>query len=276
MYALLDSGNQQKLERFGEFTFVRPSSQALWKPELEQSAWRGADGYFSREEGKGWSFAKKLPTHWVLEWKGLRFKIAPTDFGHMGIFPEHESVWSFAAEQVARSGRPVQLLNLFAYSGAATLACARAGAEVCHLDASNGMVAWARENAALSGAGHLPIRWIVDDAFKFLKREIKRGRRYDAIVLDPPTFGRGSGGELFKIEQDLPELLSLCRTLLSEKPLFIALTCHTPGMTPLILTHLLEELRLGGETVAGELVIPVVRPGKRPLPSGCFAKVVLA
>jgi 23S rRNA (cytosine1962-C5)-methyltransferase len=266
MYALLDSGNQQKLERFGEFTFVRPCAQALWRPQLEETVWQGADAYFSREEGKGWRFAKKVPSCFVLEWKGLKFKIAPTDFGHMGLFPEHEEIWSWAAGLVAGAGRPIRLLNLFAYSGAVTLSCAKAGAEVCHLDASSGMVAWARENAGFNQMTN--VRWIVDDALKFLKREIRRGRRYEAIVLDPPTFGRGSQGEVFKIERDLQELLLLCRQLLAEEPLFMALTCHTPGMTPLTLTHLLEELELMGNVEAGELVIAA----PRPLPSGCFAR----
>lgn len=260
MYALVDSGDQKKLERFGKFTLVRPCSQALWKPKLSQEEWRRADASFSREEG--WHRSSPLPASWAIEWQGLRFKIAPTDFGHLGIFPEHAQIWNWATEQIRGAKKGVQLLNLFAYSGGATLACAQAGAQVCHLDASKGMVTWARENAELNAMEGLPIRWIVDDALKFLKREQSRGRRYDAIILDPPTFGRGNRGEVFKIERDIGELLALCRSLLSDEPLFVALTTHTPGMTPTVMYRLLEQMMGKGNIEAGEMVL------ENALPSG--------
>jgi 23S rRNA (cytosine1962-C5)-methyltransferase len=275
MYLLIDSGNQKKFERFGKFTLIRPCSQALWKPELSEEEWNRADASFSRDDGNTWSLEKKLPSSWIVEWKGLRFKVSPTDFGHLGIFPEHAHIWTWAAERIREAGRPISVLNLFAYSGGATLACAQAGAQVCHLDASKGMVSWARENAELNGMEKLPIRWIVDDAVKFLKREMTRGRRYDGVILDPPTFGRGNRGETFKIERDLAELLELCRSLLSDQPLFVALTTHTPGMTPIVMEHLMQQmmepvakLHGRGQVEAGEMVIP----GPRLLPSGSFAR----
>lgn len=271
MYSLIDSGNQKKLEKFGPYTLVRPCSQALWKPRLKETEWRKADASFSREEGSRWEFNKPLPPSWVMEWKGIRFKIAPTDFGHLGLFPEHAQMGLWTAEQVRKAGRPIQLLNLFAYSGGVTLWAAQAGAHVCHLDASKGMVAWARENAALNQMDKLPIRWIVEDALKFLKRELNRGRRYDAILLDPPTFGRGSSGELFKIERDIGELLSLCRSLLSADPLFLAFSTHTPGMTPLVMHHLLEECMAKGVIESGEMTIEA----ERLLPSGSYARWTL-
>lgn len=268
MYSLVDSGDQRKLERFGKFLLSRPCSQALWRPQRPLSEWNAADAVFSREEGSGWSFTKSLPNSWVVEWKGVRFKISLTDFGHVGVFPEHAQVWTWAAERIRQAGRPISVLNLFAYSGGATLACASVGAEVCHLDASKGMVAWARENAAINEMEKLPIRWIIDDAVKFLKREQTRGRRYEGLILDPPTFGRGSRGETFKIERDLGELLQLCKAVLSEKPLFVALTTHTPGMTPIVMHHLMQQMMKNGQVESGEMVIE----GPLSLPSGSFAR----
>ena len=197
-YTLIDSGNQQKLERYGEYLIVRPCSQALWLPSLPQKEWDRADASFSREGGNAWNTKKKLPASWVVEIEGVRFKISPTDFGHLGVFPEHSQLWKGMKEAIARRKSP-QILNLFAYSGGATLAAAQTGAHVCHLDASKGMVAWARENAALNNLTKAPIRWIVDDVVKFLNREVKRGTRYDGIIVDPPSFGRGSQGEVFKM-----------------------------------------------------------------------------
>ncbi|HSX12529.1 MAG TPA: class I SAM-dependent methyltransferase, partial [Rhabdochlamydiaceae bacterium] len=201
-YSLLDSGNQQKLEKFGDFLIVRPCAQALWEPKLKEEVWAGADAHFSRDGGNRWTLKRALPHSWQVELKGLLFKISPTDFGHLGIFPEHHLLWQWAAKQIRKEESP-QILNLFAYSGGATLALAKAGAQVCHLDASEKMVKWARENARLNQLDEAPIRWIVDDALKFLKRELKRGKRYDGIILDPPSFGRGNKGEVFKIEHDL-------------------------------------------------------------------------
>lgn len=270
-YQLVDSGNEQKLERFGPFLIARPCSQALWKPTLSSQEWRAADAVFSREGGNLWSFKTKLPKSWMVEIEGVQFKLAPTDFGHLGVFPEHSLLWKSMREAIKTRQSP-QVLNLFAYSGGASLAAAQAGAKVCHLDASKGMVAWARENAELNHLRAAPIRWIIDDAVKFLQREIKRGVRYEGIILDPPSFGRGSNQEVFKIERDIHPLLDLCRRLLSENPLFLIVTTHTPGMTPLVMEHLVGQKMEGliGELETGEMILPSDRG--LSVPCGSFAK----
>lgn len=271
-YLLLDSGNQQKLEQFGNYKVIRPCSQALWQPSLSKAEWELADASFSREGGNAWKFKKKLPESWFAEIEGIRFKISPTDFGHLGVFPEHSLLWKPMKDTLCKRKDFPQILNLFAYSGGATLAAAQAGARVCHLDASKGMVAWARENATHNHLSSAPIRWIVDDAVKFLHREIKRGVRYDGIILDPPSFGRGNKGEVFKIERDIHDLLGLCRALLSEKPLFILFTTHTPGMTPIVMGHLMQQAMQGksGSVETGEMLLP--SNTGIAIPSGSFAK----
>ncbi len=261
-YALLDSGYQNKFEQFGDYTLVRPCSQAVWKPVLPMSEWKEADGVFTREPHNKWGASPPLPQSWEVELEGILFKLMPTDFGHIGIFPEHLHLWKWMKERLDKG---VSILNLFAYTGGASLVAAKAGAQVCHVDASKTAVAWARENSALNKVTN--IRWIVDDVIKFLRRELKRGVRYDGIILDPPTFGRGSQGEVFKIEKDLPVILELCAELLSDHPRFIILSCHTPGYTPLVLHHLLKSVR-DGKMEMGEMVIP----GPLDLPSGSYAR----
>ena len=210
-YELIDSGDGRKFERFGAYTLVRPCSQAMWRPR-DAAAWRTASATFDREDGNRWHGRSALPKEWNIETAGIRFRLSGTDFGHLGIFPEQREQWKWIREVVKGEWRKVKddgeggrvsVLNLFAYSGGSTIAAAQGGAEVCHLDAAKGMVQWARENAALNGLQDHPIRWIADDAHKFLRREVRRGRRYDAVILDPPTFGRGANGELYKIERDL-------------------------------------------------------------------------
>jgi len=269
-YALLDSGHQKRLERFGEYVLIRPCATALWEPQ-QLSLWKTADAYFTREDGNRWIFHKPLPTSWEMELKGLYFKVTPTDFGHLGIFPEHCELWEWMEKKIEQAKRPVQILNLFAYSGASTLKLARCGAKVCHLDASKKSVHWAGENAALNQLEEAPIRWIVDDAIKFLKREEKRQVHYDAILLDPPSFGKGAKGEVFKIEEDLLLLLDSCRRVLTAKPLFLVLSCHTPGYTPLVMRYLLEEI-MGSQGMieAAEMVIPGEKT--RSLPLGSYAR----
>lgn len=271
-YFLLDSGNQQKLERFGEYTIIRPCSQALWRPSRPQAEWDLAHASFSREEGNAWKFKKKLPKSWFIEIEEVRFKISPTDFGHLGVFPEHSLFWKPMKDSIYKRKDLPHILNLFAYSGGATLTAAQAGARVCHLDASKGMVAWARENAMHNQLSSAPIRWIVDEAVKFLKREIKRGVRYDGIILDPPSFGRGNKGEVFKIERDIHELLNLCRQLLSNHPLFVLLTTHTPGMTPIVMGHLMQQTMQGkhGRIETGEMLLASTTG--IDIPSGSFAR----
>jgi 23S rRNA (cytosine1962-C5)-methyltransferase len=272
-YLLLDSGNQQKLEQFGDYRIVRPCSQALWNPALPKIEWDLAHASFSRDGENAWKFKKKLPESWFAEIEGVRFKISPTDFGHLGVFPEHSLLWKSMKDRICKCKDSPQILNLFAYSGGATLAAAQAGARVCHLDASKGMVAWARENAAYNQLSSAPIRWIVDDAVKFLKREIKRGIRYDGIILDPPSFGRGNKGEVFKMERDIQELLHLCKELLSQKkPLFLLFTTHTSGMTPIVMRHLMQQVMYGkdGFIDTGEMILPGATG--IDIPSGSFAR----
>jgi 23S rRNA (cytosine1962-C5)-methyltransferase len=266
-YTLLDSGHEHKFEKFGKFTLVRPCSQAVWQPTLDRKEWDNADAIFTREPVNKWKLKTKLPASWIVTCNGIKFKLVPTDFGHLGIFPEHASLWSW---MVPRVHKGANILNLFAYTGGATMSLAKAGAKVCHLDASKTVVAWARENAELNDLQKAEIRWIVDDASKFLQREVRRGVVYDGILLDPPTFGRGNSGEIFKIERDLFNILELCRKLLSPKPLFFILSSHTPGYTPLVMHHLLRQVTEGlkGTIDSGEMVIP----GKLDLPSGTFAR----
>ncbi len=277
-YELLDSGNGRKLERFGPIVLDRPCTQAVWRPRLAASAWAAADAAFDRESGNRWHRRERLPPYWVIRIEGLRIKLSATDFGHLGIFPEQRACWRWITQNlVSGDARPANsslaVLNLFAYSGVATLVAARTGASVCHLDASRGMVTWARENAALNHLEHHPIRWIVEDCHKFLHREIRRGHRYAAIILDPPTFGRGQGGELYKIESDLPETLELCRQLLNDTPRFLLLSAHTPGFSPRVLENLLAQALQGlaGIVESGEMLL-TGNPDVLPLPSGAWAR----
>lgn len=261
-YALLDSGHGQKLERFGPVILIRPCSQALWAPRLPKSAWDKASALFEREGGKQWNILSSSPEEWDVTLFNLKLKLKRTEFGHLGLFPEHMSLWQWIVKLIEK--RPgCKVLNLFAYTGGATLAAAKAGASVCHVDAAKGIVSWARENAALSKLSDKPIRWIVDDVKKYLARAVRRGEKYDGILLDPPTFGRGAAGEVFKIENDLQLILEQCKALLSDHPLFFLLSCHTPGFTPIVLKqilrdHLKEDLEVGEMHLEGEkgYVIP--------------------
>lgn len=276
-YQLIDSGLGNKLEAFGPYLLSRPAAQAAWRPESNAKTWDNAHAVFDREGGKKWTLLKSIPEEWTVEISNIFFKLKLTDFGHLGVFPEQKPFWTWIqnliAEEIPKRKTAPSVLNLFAYSGGSTLAAAKAGAEACHLDASKGMVAWARENAALNGLSEAPIRWIVDDVQKFLQREIRRGKKYDAIILDPPTFGRGAKGEIFKIEEDLITILEWCRKLLSDKPLFILFSCHTPGYSPTVLHHLLSQTvkGLGGTVDSGEMSLEGI--GETfPLPSGSFAR----
>lgn len=268
-YELIDSGDGLKLERFGPYTLSRPCSQAVWKQSLPKKIWDEASSTFTRIDDKRWQSKGSLPDSWTISTKGIQFKLSCTDFGHLGIFAEQRPSWEWIHNTIKTANRPIKLLNLFAYSGGVTLAAALAGAEVCHLDASKGMVAWARENAALNGLSNAPIRWIVEDVQKFIDREIRRNKTYDAIVLDPPTFGRGAQGELFKIEEHINRLLDSVKALLSPNPLFILFSCHTPGFTPIVLKQLLQQ-RLKGTIVADEMVLESTR--SFAIPSGAYAR----
>jgi 23S rRNA (cytosine1962-C5)-methyltransferase len=276
-YSLLDSGLGRKLERFGPFVLSRPCSQAVWAPLLSEQEWRKADAVFLREGDTRWTHhTPKMPTFWTIEVAGITFKISPTDFGHLGIFAEQSEFWDWIQKTIKsapKSSEPIQVLNLFAYSGGSTLAAAKGGANVCHLDASKGMVTWARENAALNELEKAPIRWIIEDVDKFVHRELRRGKRYDAIILDPPTFGRGSKGEIFKIEEALPRLLQNCRQLLSDNPLFVLFSCHTPGFSPTVMHHMLSQMMTGlkGTIDFGEMQLKG-ESNVLTLPSGTYAR----
>lgn len=269
-YELIDSGDFAKLERFGPYTLARPCAQAVWKKSLSDRVWDDASATFSRTSDAGWqtkgNLKANLPDSWTITTENIALKLSCTDFGHLGIFAEHRPLWHWIRSIIQQAKRPIRLLNLFAYSGGATLAAAQAGADVCHLDASKSMVAWARENATLNKLEQAPIRWIIEDAQKFINREIKRGKTYDAIVLDPPSFGRGANGELFKIEEHINPLLDSIKALLSDTPLFVLFSCHTPGLTP---KDLLAK-RFGDTIETGALLLE----GKNcsSIPSGSYAR----
>jgi 23S rRNA (cytosine1962-C5)-methyltransferase len=273
-YELIDSGHGRKLERFGKVTLDRPCAQAVWNPR-QPTLWKQADAFFTRKQGLEWRGRDKLPDSWIAEVKGVKMKLSTTDFGHLGVFPETRAMWGWIREtlkkETAQRRESLNFLNLFAYSGGATLAAAQGGAHCCHVDASKGMVAWARENAKLNGLEDHPIRWIVDDVNKFLTREIKRGRRYDAILLDPPSFGRGKGGELYKIEHALLETLQLVRKVMSDQPSFLYLTSHTPGFTPIVLKNLIQELLGEGQLDSGEMLL-TGKESALDVPSGTWAR----
>jgi len=276
-YELLDCGAGMKQERWGPYTLVRPDPQVLWPGPATWERW---DGFYHRSETGGgrWEFRSPLPEHWEIRYDPLRlvFKIRPTSFKHTGLFPEQAVNWDWFSERIRAArdkGREVSVLNLFGYTGAATCAVAAAGASVCHVDAAEGMVKWCRENAALSGLSGAPIRYIADDCMKFVRRELKRGRRYDAVIMDPPTFGRGSTGEMWRLEDHLWELLLECKAILSDAPLFFLINAYTARLSPTVVANLLSGLlgSSGGEIVSGEVGLPIVSDGK-VLPCGIFGR----
>ncbi|MFQ5654343.1 MAG: class I SAM-dependent methyltransferase [Planctomycetota bacterium] len=272
-YELIDSGGQRKLERFGDEVIARPCAQAVWR-ESDRGAWKQAHGSFTRESsGTGtWSLQRPMPSPWKMKFAGIHWELRPNDFGHVGIFPEQEACWRWIDESIRGVPPPeggVEILNLFGYTGGSTLVAAAAGAQVCHIDASRASVRHARVNAALSGLEERPVRWIAEDAMRFVERELRRGRRYHGIILDPPTYGRGAGGEVWRIEEDLVALLAHCRELLADRPLFLLLSSHSPGFTPLVLANLLGPA-VCGEIESGEMTLRE-RSG-RLLPSGAYAR----
>ncbi|GIL01689.1 MAG: SAM-dependent methyltransferase [Alphaproteobacteria bacterium] len=261
-YALLDSGNGRKLERYGQLIVERPESQALWRPALDPARWAAADAVFTGEadeDGIGrWRFPRRpLGETWPLRWNGLDYLGRFTAFRHVGVFAEQAAHWRFVETAIAGAGRPVKLLNLFAYTGIASLVAARAGAHVTHVDASKKAIGWARENQAVAGLSARPIRWICDDAVKFCEREARRGNRYDAILLDPPKYGRGPKGETWHLFEDLPRLLDIVAGLISDRPLFVVLTAYSIRVSFFALHELMQDILAGkgGRLESGELVI---------------------
>ena len=279
-YELLDCGGGERLERWGDRVLIRPDPQVIWDPPRQNPGWKRADGRYLRARTGGGHWEKRsLPESWTVEWRDLRFRVRPTNFKHTGLFPEQAANWAFFQEALSRrtpDAPPVRVLNLFAYTGGATLACAGAGAEVCHVDAAKGMVAWARENAKLSGLEAAPIRWIVDDCGKFVERELRRGRTYDGILMDPPSYGRGPGGEIWKLEENLYEFVKLCASLLSDTPRFFVINSYTTGLAPSVLGYLLRllvESKHGGQCAWDELGLPVTETGFA-LPCGAAGRWV--
>lgn len=277
-YELIDSGDGRKFERFGDYTLVRPCAQAIWRPQKDSHQWHEADASFDRTEGNRWRVKRELPENWLITVSGIRFKLSTTDFGHLGIFPEQRDLWLWITRMLEKAKEKhtpqLSVLNLFAYSGGATMASSRAGVRVCHVDASKGMVKWARENAELNGLSQAPIQWIVEDVNRFLDREIRRGKRYDAIILDPPTFGHGRNKEIYKIDDALSLTLEKCWALISDTPVFILLTSHTPYCTPVALTNFLKIIAhdFGDSCIDyGEMLLSG-DPDVLPVPSGTFAR----
>ena len=275
-YELIDSGDRRKLEQVGPYLLDRPAPHALWRRRADPSRWEQADARHVRNaEGDGtWQSHTPLPEGWEVDFCGQRFRIKPTPFGHLGLFPEQAENWRFLQEQVHQAKGPVEFLNLFAYTGGSTLAAARAGARMVHVDSARGVVAWARENADLSGLSGSPIRWIVEDTVRFVKREIRRKRRYDGILLDPPSFGRGRSGQVWKHENDLLPLLELLHQLFSDSPTCFLLSGHSPGFTPRVAEQMAHSIfgNLFTHFASGEMLIPQ-SAHPRPFPTGSWCRL---
>jgi len=272
-YALIDSGDEQKLERYGDVLLARPDPQALWPKRLGEAEWAKAQGRYVRQGGVGKWLHKDLPKQWQIKFGELQFHIKPTSFKHTGLFPEQYSNWQWVAQRIKGAGREVKVLNLFGYTGGASLAAAAAGAEVTHVDASKTAVSWASDNAKLSGLGDKPIRWIIEDALVFLRREVKRGNKYDGIIMDPPAFGHGPKDELWKFDEHFLELMKLCQEVLSDQPVFVLINGYAAGYSPLAFAYNLETIqkKLGGEIEFGDITI-AEQSGDRELPCGIFAR----
>ena len=264
-YELIDTSSGNRLERWGRYILVRPDPQVIWKTEKTDPLWSSADAVYHRSSAGGgsWEYIRRLPEEWTIEWNGLRMYVTPTNFKHTGVFPEQAANWSIYEELIRNSGRPITALNLFGYTGIASLACLRAGASVCHVDASKGMVSQAKRNAQLNGLEDRPCRWIVDDCMKFVLREKRRGRTYDAIIMDPPSYGRGPSGEVWRFEEDIYDLVKACAELLSDDPLFFTVNCYTTGVSQSSVGYLLSEIlkSYNGNVYSDEIGIPVTDSG---------------
>ncbi|WP_300250290.1 class I SAM-dependent methyltransferase [uncultured Subdoligranulum sp.] len=265
-YELLDATNHNRLERWGSAILIRPDPQVIWKNAETSPLWGRADAvyYRSAKGGGRWDYHKKLPQKWQIHWQDLTLVVSPTGFKHTGVFPEQAVNWAWYREKIRAAGRPVKVLNLFGYTGGATLACLAAGAGVTHVDASKGMVAWARENAAASGLAGRPCRWIVDDCTKFVQREIRRGSRYDGVIMDPPSYGRGPGGEIWKLEDNVYDLIALTAQVLTDDPLFFAVNSYTEGLSPAVMEYIVKTTLCpvhGGHTHCDEIGLPVSATG---------------
>lgn len=274
-YELLDCSQGERLERWGNVILIRPDPQVIWQTPKKHPMWKNANARYHRSSTGGghWEVLKKTPDAWRINYGELSFNVKTMGFKHTGLFPEQAVNWDYTAQLIKNAGRPIKVLNLFSYTGGATVACLKAGAQVVHVDASKGMVAWAKENAVASGVSDKPVRWIVDDCIKFVQREIRRGNKYDVIIMDPPSYGRGPGGEVWKLEDEIYKFVELCSEVLSDDPLMVLINSYTTGLSPAVMEYILGSvvsLKFGGELSCSEIGLPVSQTGM-VLPCGASA-----
>ena len=275
-YEIIDMANGEKLERWKDIILVRPDPQIIWKDKSFPNKWKDINAVYKRSStgGGAWDYKKKVPANWQVKYKNLTFNIKPMGFKHTGLFPEQAANWDWMIEKIKSAKREIKVLNLFAYTGGATVACLSAGASVCHVDSSKGMVSWAKENVISSSLQERPVRYIVDDVVKFVNREIRRGNKYDAIIMDPPSYGRGANGEVWKFEENICDLVELCKGVLSENPLFFLINSYTTGISSTVLENILN-LNItkiyGGKVTNGEVGLPMTN-SKLILPCGIYGR----
>lgn len=274
-YEILDMANGEKLERWGDILLIRPDPQIIWKDKSYPELWNKANARYARSStgGGAWEYKKKVPENWQVKYKDLTFNIKPMGFKHTGLFPEQAVNWDWMMNKIKNAGRPIKVLNLFAYTGGASVACSSAGAAVTHVDSSKGMVTWAKENLVSSGIGDRPVRFLVDDVTKFVQREIRRGNKYDAIIMDPPSYGRGKNGEVWQFENNIADLVELCKEVLSDKPLFFLINSYTTGISSKVLENiLLLNLKMkNGKISSGEVGLPM-KDSRLVLPCGIYGR----
>lgn len=273
-YEILDMANGEKLERWKDVILARPDPQIIWKDKTFPEKWKKTNARYHRSStgGGSWEYEKKMPTSWKVQYKNLTFQIKPMGFKHTGLFPEQAVNWDWMMDKIEKANRPIRVLNLFAYTGGATVACLAAGASVCHVDSSKGMVTWAKENVAASGLADKSVRYIIDDVNKFVNREIRRGNQYDAIIMDPPSYGRGTNGEVWKFEENIDDLVNLCTKVLSDDPLFFLINSYTTGISSTVLADILQmAIPKKGTVSAGEIGLPMTG-SKLILPCGIFGR----
>ena len=275
-YEILDMANGEKLERWGNITLIRPDPQIIWKEKTFPEKWKKADARYVRSStgGGSWTYKNQVPKSWKITYKDLTFNIKPMGFKHTGIFPEQAVNWDWMMNKIQGSKREIKVLNLFAYTGGATVACLKAGASVCHVDSSKGMCEWAKENVATSGLKDKPVRFLIDDVVKFVNREIRRGNKYDGIIMDPPSYGRGANGEVWKFEENIAPLIELCMNVLSDKPLFFLINSYTTGISSQVLENLLRiniPKKVNGKFSNGEIGLPMTN-SKLILPCGIYGR----
>ena len=273
-YEILDMANGEKLEKWKDVILVRPDPQIIWKSKSFPERWKNANARYIRSStgGGNWDFNKKVPANWQVKYKELIFNIKPMGFKHTGLFPEQAVNWDWMINKIQHANRDIKVLNLFAYTGGATVACSYAGASVCRVDSSKGMVTWAKENITSSGLQNNPVRYIIDDVVKFVSREIRRGNKYDAIIMDPPSYGRGTNGEVWKFEENISDLVELCTKVLSDRPLFFLINSYTTGISSTVLENILRlNIKAKGKLSSGELGLPM-KDSNLVLPCGIFSR----